>query len=107
MLKALYIWYTTLYYTILCLSIILLIVRQSFQRRIYRVHLAIQGEFWVTLHRSMAEYVHKSPDNQARSLLAYFSGMMVRYRLGEGRPGMGEVYSHPTWWGALCYKNLL
>lgn len=30
------------------------------------------------LHRSMAEYVHKSPDNQARMLLAYFSGMMVR-----------------------------
>ena len=37
-----------------------------------------QGEFWVMLHRSFAEYVHKSPDNQARMLLAYFSGMMVR-----------------------------
>lgn len=31
------------------------------------------------LHRSMAEYVHKSPDNQARTLLAYFSGMMVSW----------------------------
>eukprot|EP00903_Cladosiphon_okamuranus_P005503 g5484.t1 len=41
---------------------------------LFTVH---KGEFWVMLHRSMAEYVHKSPDNQARVLLAYFSGMMV------------------------------
>lgn len=34
----------------------------------------------------MAEYVHKSPDNQARVLLAYFSGMMVRER-GRERDG--------------------
>lgn len=37
-----------------------------------------QGEYWVILHRSMAEYVHKSPDNQARALMAYFSGVLVR-----------------------------
>ncbi|CAM9160175.1 unnamed protein product [Scytosiphon promiscuus] len=41
---------------------------------LFTVH---KGEFWVMLHRSMAEYVHKSPDNQARTLLAYFSGMIV------------------------------
>lgn len=41
-----------------------------------------QGEFWVMLHRSMAEYIHKSPDNQARMLLAYFSGMMVSESVG-------------------------
>ncbi|CAM9828579.1 unnamed protein product [Ectocarpus sp. 6 AP-2014] len=41
---------------------------------IFTVH---KGEFWVMLHRSMAEYVHKSPDNQARMLLTYSSGMMV------------------------------
>ncbi|CAN0351213.1 unnamed protein product, partial [Ectocarpus sp. 12 AP-2014] len=41
---------------------------------VFTVH---KGEFWVMLHRSMAEYVHKSPDNQARMLLTYFSGMMV------------------------------
>lgn len=35
------------------------------------------------LHRSMAEYVHKSPDNQARMLLTYFSGMMVRVEIGR------------------------
>lgn len=29
------------------------------------------------LHRNMAVYVHKSPDNMARMLLAYFSGMVV------------------------------
>lgn len=39
--------------------------------------LLLQGEFWVMMHRAMATYIHKSPDNQARVLLAYFSGMMV------------------------------
>lgn len=49
----------------------------------YLARLFPQGEFWVMLHRSMAEYVHKSPDNQARMLLAYFSGMMVSQSVGE------------------------
>eukprot|EP00611_Tribonema_gayanum_P024033 TRINITY_DN519_c0_g1_i1.p1 TRINITY_DN519_c0_g1~~TRINITY_DN519_c0_g1_i1.p1 ORF type:complete len:304 (-),score=39.02 TRINITY_DN519_c0_g1_i1:439-1350(-) len=29
------------------------------------------GELWVVLHRDLAEYLHNSPDNTSRSLLAY------------------------------------
>ncbi|CAM9260344.1 unnamed protein product [Choristocarpus tenellus] len=36
-----------------------------------------KGEFWMVLHRSFCRYVTSSPDNVARSLIAYFSGMRV------------------------------
>lgn len=36
-----------------------------------------KGEFWTILHRSFCEYVHKSPDNVARGLSAYFTGFRI------------------------------
>ncbi|CAN0180427.1 unnamed protein product, partial [Discosporangium mesarthrocarpum] len=38
-----------------------------------------KGEFWVTLHRSVCEYIESSPDNVARMMQAYFS----RYRISD------------------------
>lgn len=61
---------------------------------------ATQGEFWVMLHRSMADYVHKSPDNQARMLLTYFSGMMVRVEIGRNAAVSAQEsssYSRRRW----------
>mmetsp|Transcript_2589 Transcript_2589/g.3850 ORF Transcript_2589/g.3850 Transcript_2589/m.3850 type:complete len:381 (-) Transcript_2589:40-1182(-) len=36
-----------------------------------------KGEFWVVLHRSLAEYIHHSRDNVALSLQIYFSSTYI------------------------------
>jgi hypothetical protein len=42
------------------------------QRSLPSLFTVYEGETWVVLHRSLAEYLHHSPDNNARTLLAYF-----------------------------------
>eukprot|EP00611_Tribonema_gayanum_P013757 TRINITY_DN24977_c0_g1_i1.p1 TRINITY_DN24977_c0_g1~~TRINITY_DN24977_c0_g1_i1.p1 ORF type:complete len:372 (-),score=31.25 TRINITY_DN24977_c0_g1_i1:34-1149(-) len=36
-----------------------------------------KGEFWVVLHRSLAEYIHHSPDNVARSVYLYLAATYI------------------------------
>lgn len=36
-----------------------------------------KGEFWVVLHRSLADYIHDSPDNVARSVSLYLAGSYI------------------------------